>query len=185
VSEADPSPAPLSLYPLKFQPLLCLSAMFLAGIALADRLPAWLRLWGAIFLALLSAMFVLHYQLDRSFKPLRARWQRHLPLNPAWFVLLMALGMLRFAAAVPAWNEHDLAYYNDSGKSALTVIIEQPPTLKNHATILTARALTYQSLNAGADPIPLVVRGRMRITTLDTDIFSYGDQLREIGRAHV
>jgi competence protein ComEC len=180
VNEADSLPAPLSLYPLKFQPLLCLSAMFLAGIALADLLPAWLRLWGAVFLVLLSAMFVLHYQLDRSFKPLRARWQRHLPLNPAWFTLLLAFGMLRFATAAHEWNEHDLAYYNDSGKSALTVVIDQPPSLKNHSTILTARALTYQSLNAGADPLPLTVSGRLRITTLDTSAFRYGDQLRVI-----
>lgn len=177
MNEADSPPAPLSLYPLKFQPLLCLSAMFLAGIALADLLPAWLRLWAAVFLALLSAMFVLHYQLDRSFRSLRARWQGHLPLNPAWFALFLALGMLRFTAAVPQWNELDLAYYNDSGKSALTVVITQPPIIKNHSTILTARALSYQSLNAGADPIPLTVTGGLRITTLETGAFSYGDRL--------
>lgn len=168
------------LYPLRFQPLLCLSVCFLMGIALGSLLTPLVRWVVAIALAFISAVYLL---LSRKTKPLaqiKATWQKHLPLSPGWFLLFLALGILRFTIAQPDMTPHQLAYYNDTETAVITGVVIDTPQTSEHSTSLTLRGETIQLLPEEAIAPELQIRGKVLITLRGTQPLAYGDRLRVV-----
>ena len=167
-------------FPIRFQPLLCLSIVFLIGIKAGEFFSLRLSFWLSISLTIISIALILFYHFHPFFDLAKLKWKRIFPLSPGWFLLLLALGMLRFLSSQPVFDKKDVAAYNNQGKASFTAVVIQPPTVKNHSTTLTVRVNTihpfYTDYETGIQP----VNGRMRVTTLNTNEFEYGDELRII-----
>ncbi len=152
-------------------PLFWLSLAFLAGLALANRLPAlsaapWAGL--AVGGALLS---VLEARCRRI--PALLRWRRfaHIPL--ALLLAALALGGLRMALARPTLDSDELAYYNDRGALTLRAGVASPPERNASGTRL--RVSVTAQVNADGSLTPL--SGLALVTLPVEDGWKYGDCL--------
>ena len=168
-----------SLYPLKFQPLLGLSASFLIGVFAGNFFSTRGALWFGVGIGLVGIILILLYHTQTWLKLRRQNWQETFPLTPGWFILLFALGMLRFASMEPTFTQNDLAFYNDRGKTEMIAVITQPANVKSSSTTLTVKAESILPFWGSANT-PIDVNGKIRLTTLDTGEFNYGDRLRII-----
>ncbi len=180
MSESEKPPAPNKAYPLKFQPLLCLSAAFIAGIAAGDLFSIALTRTISILLAISGIVLILLFEYHPALEFRKQSWQKALPLTPGWLVLLAAFGMLRFASMQPIFQENDAAFYNEQGKAVFTAVVIQPPQVKSHSTVLTVETKTIHLFSADFETGSQPVDGRLRVTTLNTGVFQYGDEVRII-----
>ena len=169
-----------SSFPIRFQPLLCLSIALIIGIKAGEFFSLTLSFWLSISLTITSIALILFYRFLPSFELVKLKWQRKFPLSPGWFTLFVAIGMLRFVSIQPIFTVEDTAYYNDQGKATFNAVIIKPPQVKNHSTTLTVDVKSihpfYADYERGIQP----VSGRMRVTTFNTNDFEYGDELRII-----
>ncbi|MEE4194553.1 MAG: ComEC/Rec2 family competence protein, partial [Anaerolineae bacterium] len=157
-----------------------MSAAFLAGTAAGD-LFSIKHAWSiSILLAITGIALILLFDFHPALEFRKRSWQKTLPLTPGWLVLLAALGMLRFASIQPIFQENDAAFYNEQGKAVFTAVVIQPPQVKSHSTVLSVRTKTIHPFSADFETGIQPVNGRMRVTTLNTGAFQYGDELRII-----
>ena len=166
------------LYPLRFQPLLCLSVCFLLGIALSGLLTSLVRWVVAISLLIVSIAYLFLSHKVNPFIRMKTVWQKHFPLSPGWFLLFLALGMLRFSIAQPDITPHQLTYYNDTETAVITGVVIDTPQTSEHSTSLTLRAESIQLLPEKGNAPELEVEGKVRVSLHGTQPLAYGDRLR-------
>ncbi|MBN2047003.1 MAG: ComEC family competence protein [Anaerolineaceae bacterium] len=163
---------------LRQLPLLCLSCVFLIGIAVGGAAAAFSPLWVSAGLAVFAALL---WQLEHRWKMmgrLRARWQQFLPLSFSWMVLFFALGMLRYALVLPQFDQHDLAWYHNNGKSVIIARVIRPPVIKDEIVNLTVAVQSIELVELGPHSTRLDVKGKMRVITRGDLDLHYGDAAR-------
>ncbi|MCD4752452.1 MAG: DUF4131 domain-containing protein, partial [Anaerolineaceae bacterium] len=166
-------------YPLKFQPLLCVSASFLLGIAAKEMiLPSIQWLWiPLIILAVTLILAIEHlHQLERW----QRKWEQLFPLSIGWLLLFFALGILRFSGTQTEFSPHDLAHYNGLDTAEITAIITQPPEIKEHSTRFVASAETITLPVDDPRSPTLTVTGKLQVSTFSAQNLEYGDFVRMI-----
>ena len=164
-------------YPLKFQPLLCISVSFLLGIAAREVLfPSIQWLW--IPLLLLAVIMILPIEHLHRLRRWQRKWEQLFPLSIGWLLLFFALGILRLSILQTEFSPHNLAHYNDLDTAEITAIITQPPEIKEHSTSFVAMAETI-TLPADDPRSPtLTVTGKLQISTFSAQVLEYGDFVR-------
>jgi len=180
VSDPESSAEHRTSYPLRFQPLLCLSAAFLAGTAVGDLVSHAVLGWLSGGVIAGGVTLILLFRFHPNFELPRLKWQQRFPLTPGWLLILLAIGMLRLYAIQPVFDEDNLAFYNGQGKAAFTGIVVQPAQVKTHSTTLTIEVQTIHPFSTDFQTGITPVEGKMRVTTLQSDTYGYGDELRII-----
>jgi competence protein ComEC len=136
----------------------CLVVAWLGGIYVQSVLqsPAWIL---ALALPLFLAIALLWWREGR------------MRLGASCCVFLL-LGALRYTAAVPAFDENHLAYYNDQGTVTVTgVVVEAPDVRDRYVNLkLSARLVEIDGESHQVKGLALVRIGRY-------PSYSYGDEL--------
>ncbi len=146
--------------------LVYLAAAWLAGIAVgqAARTTWWLWLIPAL-LSLIGLVTARHH----------ARWRMGFGCG-----LACMLGAARLSAAVPHFDENDLATYNDQGVVTIEGLVIDAPDVRDTHINLRVRAETIQRDGGPAQP----VEGWVLIQTPRTAAYRYGDPVRARGELH-
>lgn len=142
--------------------LLYLGGAWLLGICLASllRFPTGL-IWLAVVLPV--AIIIL--------------WWRERPIRLAGACgLTMLLGALRFNASVPHFNEHSLAYYNDTGWTTIQGIVVAEPDRRDGHTNLRLDAYQIRVKDRWQD-----IEGTALVQASPYPRYAYGDQLEVSG----
>jgi competence protein ComEC len=141
----------------------CLVVAWLGGVYLQSVLqaPAWM-LWLAFPLPLAIV----------------ALWWRETRVRlGAACGLFLLLGALRYTAAVPTFDQDDLAYYNDQGAVTVTGVVVEAPDVRDRYVNLkvSARLLQIDGETRDVEGLSLVRTGRY-------PPYSYGDELEIAGQ---
>ncbi|HIC88074.1 MAG TPA: DNA internalization-related competence protein ComEC/Rec2 [Anaerolineae bacterium] len=147
--------------------LIYLVIAWLLGIVVAERLGLPLWVWGVGAIAAIAIIWII-YRFERD------ELLRFLGIG----LVAFALGGGRQALAVPHFGSHDVAFYNDQGKTTIEGLIVRPPEVRD----------TYVNLRVRAEQVE--VGGQLHqvdgLVLVQTRRFSgeyrYGDRVRASGR---
>ncbi len=143
-------------------PLVYLAAAWVAGTVSAARVPLPMVVW-AIGLALALGLVLI--------------WRRDpLLLRVHLCLLVFCVAALRYAIALPHFDENSLAFYNDRGAVALVGIVTDPPQA-NDRTLNVHLAVT--ELNMGGEW--RTVTGTALVQLARENDVRYGDRLQISG----
>ena len=145
--------------------LVYLSLAWLAGIALAGNLPNTFPLFIWLLAGALSLFGLLLSRGQRSKRLLFG------------CVLLLVLGAARYTLAVPAFDEDNLAYYNDGGFVSIEGLIIDAPDVRDTQTNLRLRATSITLEDGQSQP----VKGLALIQADRFGDYRYGDVVRVRG----
>ncbi|MBN1936208.1 MAG: ComEC/Rec2 family competence protein [Anaerolineae bacterium] len=144
--------------------LIYLASAWMIGMYCASQwaLPLWL--WGAVAVPFCSVIVL---------------WKRQPPARLAgWCGLFLCLGALRYLFALPHFDAHSVATYNDRGWVTLTGIVAAEPDVRDSYANLRVRAETL----AVADGCPFDVGGMVLVRAPRYPEFLYGDRVQVHGQ---
>ncbi len=142
--------------------LVYLAAAWCSGIASATIYPLPPLLWAAWLLLPLGLVFI---------------WRRNPQLRVFHLCLLLfLLGALRYTIAVPHFDDHALAYFNDRGAALIIGDVIDPPEVRDRTTYVYVAATRIQIDRTWHDISGVALLQVPR----ETDV-RYGDQLQVYG----
>jgi len=94
-----------------------------------------------------------------------------------WCGLFLCMGALRYWAALPRFDAHSVATYNDRGRVTLTGVVVAEPDVRDRYVDLRLRVETLSS----AEQSPFPARGVVLVRAPRYPEFSYGDRLEVRG----
>jgi competence protein ComEC len=144
--------------------LIYLAIAWMAGIYAASRVDLPLGLWGlSALLPLVVAWF----------------WRRVSPVRLAALCgLFLCLGAVRYAAALPRFDECSVATYNDQGWVTLTGVVAAEPDVRDTYINLRVRA---ETLVVG-DGMPREVKGTVLVRAARYPEHAYGERVEVRGQ---
>jgi competence protein ComEC len=158
---------------LAAMPLVWLSALFLAGIALSGRINLPVILWIGAAILSLAGIFLEKRVALRLFYRNRLLAASPFPASVLLFVLFM--GGVLYQLSLPSWSSSDLAWYNGRFDVEVTGWVADIPEEAGKSVSLRIEA---QTIRTGAGRVIIPVRGRMLVKTFADGEYHYGDRLK-------
>ncbi len=156
-------------------PLMWFSLAFLGGIILASLVSLSVWIWIGLVFAAILLLVAVQLILGRLPSP-------PLLLQPFFFILLTALflGAARYQLSVPAFDAHDIAFFNDRDYDLLiTGTIIEPPDYRDDYTNLRVQV---EKVDTGEGDLEDNVRGLLLVRVSNNQVFHYGDIVRLRGK---
>ncbi|MHC1782104.1 MAG: ComEC/Rec2 family competence protein [Anaerolineaceae bacterium] len=158
---------------LAAMPLVWLSVLFLAGIALSGSIDLPMVFWLAAAALALAGLFLEKRASMRFFQ--RDRLLAAAPIPLSGLLLVLFGGAALYQMSLPNWGSADLAWYNGRFDVEVTGWVADIPEEAGKSVSLRIEA---QTIRTGAGRVIVPVRGRMMVKTDAAGAYHYGERLQ-------